>query len=88
MRMGEAEDVYIVLSDAEGAVVQFIQNRKTWECPVDWESTARNLKVGEAYLKALCKIPLPKSGMIALSDLEEARRRVSLDLMWRLSEAA
>jgi hypothetical protein len=83
VRMGGAEDVYILLSDAERAVVHAIQNRKSWECPVDWESTARNLKVGEAYLKALCKIPLPKSNMIALSDLEEARWRVSLDLMWR-----
>jgi hypothetical protein len=43
----------------------------------------KNLKVGEDYLKALCKIPLPRSNMIALSDLEEARWRVSLDLMWR-----
>jgi hypothetical protein len=75
--MDGLEEVYIVLSTEERAAVHAIQN------PVDWSSTARNLKVGEEYLKALCKIPLPKSNMIALSVLEEARWRVSLDLMWR-----
>jgi hypothetical protein len=76
--MGDSEEVYIVLSAEERAVVHAIQNRKSYECPVDWGSTARNLKVGEEYLKALCKIPLPRSNMIALSDLEEAPLSVTI----------
>lgn len=68
--MDDSEEVYIVLSAEERAAVHAIQNRESYDYPVDWSSTARNLKVGEEYLKALCKIPLPKSNMIALSVLE------------------
>jgi hypothetical protein len=46
-KMGEPEEVYIVLFNAERAVVHAIQNRKSWEPLVAWESMAKNRKVGK-----------------------------------------
>jgi hypothetical protein len=73
------EDVYIVLSESERAVVKAIQARKPGECPTDWKATANNLKVSESYLKAIDRIPLPASNMIAMSSFERAKWSVSLD---------
>jgi hypothetical protein len=77
--MEHNEDVYIVLSDSERAVVKAIQARKSGDCPTAWKVTADNLKVSESYLKAICRISLPASNMMEMSSLERAKRSVSLD---------
>jgi hypothetical protein len=76
---GDSDDVYIVLSQSERAIVKAIQSRKPGDCPTDWARTAANLKVSESYLKAICRIPLPTSNMISMTSLERAKWSVSLD---------
>lgn len=74
------EDDYLILSPYERGVVHAIQSRKPRDCPVNWAATAADLKVGESYLKAICRIPLPEnSNLIPLRDLERAIWSVSLE---------
>jgi hypothetical protein len=67
------EDVYIVLSPYERAMVHSIQTRKPGATPINWKVLAEDIKVSESYLKALCTIVLPKaSNEISLSRVERA----------------
>jgi hypothetical protein len=75
--MGEreelTEDVYIVLSPYERAMVHAVQTRKPGATPVDWKALAENIKVSVTYLQALCTIILPKSSNeIPMSRVERA----------------
>jgi hypothetical protein len=73
------EDVYIVLSPYERAMVHAIQNRKLGVLPINWKAMAEDIKVSENYLKALCTIPLPKThNEIPVSRVDRAIWSISL----------
>jgi hypothetical protein len=68
------EDVYIVLTPYERAMVHLIQTKKPGATPTNWKAHAEDItEVSETYLKALCTMVLPKSSNeIALSKVERA----------------
>jgi hypothetical protein len=67
------EDVYIVLSPYERAMVHSIQTRKPGATSTNWTALAEDIKVLETYLQALCTIVLPKSSNeIPLSRVQRA----------------
>jgi hypothetical protein len=67
------EDVYLVLTPYERAMVHSIQTKKPGATPTNWKAHAEDIKVSEIYLKALCTLVLPKSSNeIPLSKVERA----------------
>jgi hypothetical protein len=73
------EEIVIVLSSAERAIVHAIKSKRPGECPLKWGLTARNLKVSETYLRTICRIPIPRSYEIPWSKYGRAKLIVSLD---------
>jgi hypothetical protein len=68
---GKAEEVYIVLSSYERALVKSIQSRKPGATPINWKALAEDVKMSFTYLQALCTMPLPeKSNEVAMSRVE------------------
>jgi hypothetical protein len=73
------EDVYIVLSSYERAMVHAVQTRKPGATPINWKALAEDIKVSETYLKALCTMPLPKkSNEVPVSMIQRAMWQVNL----------
>jgi hypothetical protein len=58
---------------------------RSGEYCIDWKITAKNLRVAESYLKAICSMPLPESNMILMRELECAQFSVTLDVEERKS---
>jgi hypothetical protein len=83
VRMGsqrkDTEEVYVVLSRDERAIVKAIQSRRPGEPPIAWKATANNLKVSKTYLQAICTIPLKEnSNEIPMSQIEHAKWTIAL----------
>jgi hypothetical protein len=83
MSMGDQgelkEDVYVVLSPYERAMVHAVQTRKPGATSINWKALAEDIKVSETYLKALCTMPLRKtSNKIAMSKIQRAMWSVNL----------
>jgi hypothetical protein len=73
------EDVYVILSSYERAMVHAVQTRKPGATPVNWKALAEDVKVSQTYLKALCTMPLPKkSNEIPMSKIQRAMWQVNL----------
>jgi hypothetical protein len=73
------DEIVIVLSSTGRAIVHAIHKRRQGECPLNWNATAKNLKAFEAYLREICRIPIPRSYEIPWSEYERAKLIVSLD---------
>jgi hypothetical protein len=55
------DEVFVVFSTLEKEMINTVQSRKPGEAPINWAAMARDIKVSETYLEAICTLKISKN---------------------------